>query len=675
MTKDGKRRKIHLYHQPRTTKKEGLVSYYSLAVCYKENGKNMKKVLQYLGRLSDIEANNYKSLLHALNCNQSASQLVDINSIILKEEKKYFNCLIVNELWKQLNLSDIFNTNIRSNQSLSTEQIARILTINRLLDPASKIGTINWLDTTLLPSIMQIDKNHYTKNKIFNELAKIHKNKSKIEQLFWKFSKQNSSSEFEVYYFDGSTSWFEGTKCSLSKYALEKTRNFYSHVIGLMLITDRKGYPVAWEAVEGNKKDSSEFKPLIERVREKYKIKKITYCFDRGVASISNFENIEKCDSKFISGIRDNQIPKIFDLNKFKKTRERILNYCNLTKEEQKGMIPIGGFYTSNKKVFYRDLGTIEKMRYIVSFNVQIYAIETADRETRIHKTALAINALNLCFKNRSKTLKYDEAEKQLLEVFKKHRTSQFCSYSLIPTLLNKKFESYKVELTILNDNIESAKLTDGMMVYITDHTEKKNKTIFKLSAFDIIKHYRNKYIIENSFRELKSFLDLRPFYVRTEEHVKAHYDIGVIACFINNYIYEQLSMPDRNFIGLINLIQKQFPEDIKNLKEYSKEKNKPLKEITKNDDIFNFILNASKTKKMSNNFIKTLEHYCYSTSVRDFYSEIKASSTVMKLLTPNGLEIYKMKPLSSVVQGYLNQLNMASLASPSAHTSIKIYQ
>ncbi|HLE12098.1 MAG TPA: transposase [Bacteriovoracaceae bacterium] len=275
----------------------------------------MKKVLQYLGRLSAAEAENYRMLLKALNDNRPATQLVSIYDIVVAEEKKYFDSLILNHLWERLGLTKIFDSKIKANQSLSTEHIARILTINRLLDSTSKIGTIQWLNKTLLPTIMQIDSEHYTKNKIFNELSKIHEAKAEIEKLFWKFSRENSSSKYEVYYFDGSTSWFEGTKCPLSKYALEKTRSFCSHVVGLMLITDAKGYPVAWEIVSGEKKDSTEFRPLAERVKKQYNIKEITYCFDRGVASLANFNDIEKHQSKFISGIKDNQIGKVFNLD------------------------------------------------------------------------------------------------------------------------------------------------------------------------------------------------------------------------------------------------------------------------------------------------------------------------------------------------------------------------
>ena len=45
----------------------------------------------------------------------------------------------------------------------------------------------------------------------------------------------------------------------------------------------------------------------------------------------------------------------------------------------------------------------------------------------------------------------------------------------------------------------------------------------------------------------MKSFIALRPIYVWTEEHVKAHYDISIVACFINNYINVKIRDMDKS--------------------------------------------------------------------------------------------------------------------------------
>src|SRR5262249_5907469 len=163
-----------------------------------------------------------------------------------------------------------------------------ILTINRLLNPSSKVRTVEWLKGTLLPKIMGIDGQSYDRNKIFRELAAIHGAKEKIEKLFWSHS-QKERRQYDAYYFDGSTSWFEGGKCPLAEADLEKTRGFFPKVLGLMLITDNQGFPVAWEVVNGHAKDTKELKGFVDRISKDFGIKEITYCFDRGVASDSNF--------------------------------------------------------------------------------------------------------------------------------------------------------------------------------------------------------------------------------------------------------------------------------------------------------------------------------------------------------------------------------------------------
>ncbi|HLE10062.1 MAG TPA: hypothetical protein VI754_02335 [Bacteriovoracaceae bacterium] len=51
----------------------------------------------------------------------------------------------------------------------------------------------------------------------------------------------------------------------------------------------------------------------------------------------------------------------------------------------------------------------------------------------------------------------------------------------------------------------------------------------FIVPASTIVGHYKNKFVIENAFRHLKSIVDLRPFFVRLDDHVRAHVDICMV--------------------------------------------------------------------------------------------------------------------------------------------------
>lgn len=67
----------------------------------------------------------------------------------------------------------------------------------------------------------------------------------------------------------------------------------------------------------------------------------------------------------------------------------------------------------------------------------------------------------------------------------------------------------------------------------VTNHTIKV-KVAFKVPAEEAIIPYRDKQVIESAFRDIKSFVEVKPLYVWTEAHVKAHYTCCVLSHLVN---------------------------------------------------------------------------------------------------------------------------------------------
>jgi len=60
-----------------------------------------------------------------------------------------------------------------------------------------------------------------------------------------------------------------------------------------------------------------------------------------------------------------------------------------------------------------------------------------------------------------------------------------------------------------------------------------------------------NAALIEDVFKNVKSFLKLRPFFVNTEAHVRAVYTICILAYFINRYLAKKRkSIGEKNFLN-----------------------------------------------------------------------------------------------------------------------------
>jgi transposase len=96
------------------------------------------------------------------------------------------------------------------------------------------------------------------------------------------------------------------------------------------------------------------------------------------------------------------------------------------------------------------------------------------------------------------------------------------------------------VEINKKEDVLRADTLLDGVCVFVTNHTERDDGRGFKLPPQAIIRAYRNKTKIEDVFKNVKSFLKLRPFFVNTDEHVSAVYTICMIAYFLNKYLSNQ---------------------------------------------------------------------------------------------------------------------------------------
>jgi hypothetical protein len=552
-------KRLHLYYKPRKHEYK-TYNYYSLAYSYTgDNGKSRRHEVLSLGELTKKEAAEWKLRLKVFN--DGTYNIAFLDEMKFIESKQYLDIALLSHVYDSLGIGDIFSS-ARTENRISTSDIVKVLTLNRCINPTAHYKVGDFVSDSYLPELMDIDADKCNKDKIFRELDNIYGNRKKLQKLFHELSlKHQDPDNIELYFFDGTTSYFEGSSCEIAESGKDKTTGYQNKVILICLLTDKKGFPIIWDVFSGRKKDTTEFRAIATDMAKEFGIKEITLCFDRGVASEPNFDFIEKkLDSKYITGLDKNQFNSVFnieqfalitkdklikeheesdDKNKSKKTKEK-------RKEEKKRIIPmnINGFYKFGKDRFYKELGVINNRRHVVSFNVSIYK---ASKETRLNNIEIVKNKienLNNELKFAKKDRESKPTEEKIELSIRKYQLQGIINYEIIPiavTYKQKKVQSYKITYSINEDEIIKKENEDGVLVYITNHI-KCEKGIYEVTALDIVAHYKNKYIIENAFRHIKSFIDLRPFNVYLKEHVVAHIDICMIAYFMNTYIYQKLS-------------------------------------------------------------------------------------------------------------------------------------
>lgn len=538
---------------------------YSIAESYREGKSVRKRTLFPLGKLSETKAEQIRLILKVAEGKEHI--LSSIENIVPLKSLSHLEVAVANQLWQDWQIDRAFDNHKITNSPVSTPEIARVLTINRCLEPTSCYSIQDWVQTTTLPQILNLDPDALNDDKLYYELDKIEAHKKSLENFLFNKTYQLNPKSYNYVNYDLSTSYFVGIKCSLSRLGKSKDGQRHCKQVILAIMVNEDGYPFKWDVLPGNTAETTTLKDKVKACRDRFHLKDISLVFDRGIVSEDNLQSIDKDENqgqgekralKYISTLDKNQIPKIKEIN--------LQVFKDLTIENiEEAIESLPEFTKYDDLLYYQDLGQIEDKRYILGINPILFIESRGNRQERIKFFLEFISQLNQQLqeakRDRSKEVIRDRVKKELgrLKIRRFFKKPVLSKLNLTQTLANgstKRIISYKVSIQKKEEKIKNASLLDGVCCFITNHTEEKNDQ-FIFSPEKIIYGYRNKRKIEDAFKHLKSFLKIRPFWVNLDEHVRAVYTICVLAYSLNLHLARMRSKYEKiDFLNSKNLYQ-----------------------------------------------------------------------------------------------------------------------
>jgi transposase len=508
---------------------------FSLAESYREGNKVKKRTIWPIGKLSDQQAEQIRLILKVVQGDQVVTRLTDI---IVKNTKAYLDMAVINDLWNQWNLDEAFHFDI-TDSPLPTHTVAKILTINRCTDPCSHYHVPQWVQKTALEQILKVDLSGLNDDKIYYELDKINKNKISIENHLFKQTFSKNPGSFDFVNYDLTTTYFVGYKCSLSAFGKGKTECHGRRQILLGVLINDEGYPFKWDVFPGNTAEMKTLKRNLNALKVRFGLnqRNVTLVFDRGIISDENTSLIEDAQMKFISALDRNQIPSCgVDLRPFKG--------LEVNKVDKTVSLP-PGLKKYDDQLYFKDAGLIGNKRYVLGFNPVLFKEDRRTREEKIALFKAYLKKENKDLKKAKKDRELEVTKNRIVKELKRLKIKKYFEPPVMdPIIVQRKLKdrtikfvnSFQIQVKTKTDIIKADKLLDGLCVFLTNHIERQGQG-FKVHPQTIIKAYRDKTKIEDVFKNVKSFLKLRPFFVNTDAHVKAVYTICILAYLINRYL------------------------------------------------------------------------------------------------------------------------------------------
>ncbi len=399
---------------------------------------------------------------------------------------EYGASFVFKELAKNIGLEQA----IFSRKTQWREDVMAMIT-GRILYQGSKLSLVNAFKDSALWELAghiygerpDVEKNCY---QAMDELLS---RKNRIEKKLAKKHLENGC----IILYDITNFWLEGEydNSDLACYGNPKGGKRGYKQIALGLLTNNEGCPVGVEVFKGNTSDQTTVVNQLKKISEKYGIEHAIFTGDRGMLTQKRVDEIKETDFKIITALTHKEIKTVVEKENIQLD---LFDQMNIT-----------------EIIDSKDKNT----RYMLCKNDKQMLKERTSRQRMIDKVEQELTKKAAVKQKRE----IQKVSASVGRIFEKYRIEKFFTW--------KVEEKGQLTWELKQEVIDREKELDGCYV-IKTNAEKD------LSKKDVVQSYRNLQKVEQAFKNMKTImLELRPVYHKTDERIKSHIFIVMLAYYI----------------------------------------------------------------------------------------------------------------------------------------------
>lgn len=481
-------------------------TYLRLVQSVRRKGKVVQKVLINFGNTKTLKpefVNWLNKELSKFAGLPAAKTLADVHH---EESLDYGDCLLINHFWDKLDLSRLIKRALEKTEvEIDVALLTKIMVINRLKEPKSKLGVQEWYEDNIF--LEDIKDKKFPVHQFYRALEYLHNIKYQLESWVYYNLCDLFNQKVTLVFYDLTSTYFEGTQCPISVHGNSKDHRPDLKQIQLGLLINDEGIPIGHKVFLGNTSDKSTVPEVLEELKHKYCIKKLIFVGDKGLVSASNLNEIGSQGYEYILNLKlrkSNEVKEILkfgdDLSTYTKVKENLL-----IKEHR-----------------------LAKLRYLFCYNPENAPLDKASRERRIKKAETGLKKI-LSWTKKGKTKPEKEVVAKVERLLNKTFSQKYFEYGYD----RKQGLTYQLLTKPIKDELR----LDGKFILKTNS--------LKITQEEIVFGYKTLVDVEVAFREIKDFLRLRPIYVHSEESVRGHVFVCVLAYLIEKLLERELKNKD----------------------------------------------------------------------------------------------------------------------------------
>lgn len=463
-----------------------------------------------------IQKKNNQSVSISIECGAKMSARTD--------DVKNVGYGILKELYKQLEIDKFWNWKTRNlSIGYSVDQIFRLLVFSRILNPASKKGTFEQKEFYFE------DFGNFSIDDVYHALDIICDNNEALQKWIYNHSDKVCARDMSVSYFDCTNYYFDIGRPDMDTLGgngnpIDKNGNPVpakyrkrgpekNHrpdpIVEMGLLMDRNGIPLAFDLFPGNESEKVHMRPIINRIKNEFSDGRIIFVADRGLNTSDNIYFLNG-DNKGEANRRDGYVYGQSIRGADSEFKSWVL---------QKGYVTDKVPDDEGKEILFKHKSRIHPKELHV--NVTRPGSKKKSKKTvTVDQKQMVYYSEKYAKKQRSDREVMVQRAKDLIKHPKKYdKVTSAGSASYVLNIAFDKSTGEIVEGKALELNLEKIaeeEKYDGYYSIVTSE--------LKMSDTEMRDVYKGLIRIEETFKISKTEFDSRPVFVRTNDHIDAHF-------------------------------------------------------------------------------------------------------------------------------------------------------
>lgn len=401
---------------------------------------------------------------------------------------------------------------VLSQAGFSQEQIQLAATqiISRAVYPASELKTASWIrDNSAVCELTGYDCQKITKDKLYESALRLYEVKDLLEEHLSHKTNELFDISDKIVLYDLTNTYFEGGygNSKIAKYGRSKEKRSDARLVVLALVVNIYGF-IKYSCIhEGNMADCKNLSLMIDKLSHRTNAANPVVVIDAGIATEENLAMIRAKGCHYLCV-----------------SRSRLKDYQAIS-----GRLTVLLQTKSNRQVRLKAVSTDKNTDYY---------LEVASEDK--HKTADSMRNL---FEQRFEM----ELEKIAQSLQRKGGIKKTAKVHERIGRAKQRYPSvqyyYHVEVTLSDDNLTATGICwskdeqqytqkeASLGIYFLRTSLSFTDEVIIWNVYNTIRE------IENSFRTLKTDLDLRPVYHKSDAGAMAHLHLGILAYWLVNTI------------------------------------------------------------------------------------------------------------------------------------------